>query len=127
MSKVKSNININGQKFTNINVEKWDTNVIYVTAKEVAKMVRQYIKQEHPSIKCWVRKESYSMGASVNVSLEKSVYDSIGEELRYELNSRFKSKKFNGMVDSWENFEVLTDLGTQIKFGVDGISVYVKY
>ena len=125
--KIIANITIKGQNYTNIEVDTFGDGSIFITTKEAAKMVRQYLKKNYPKLKTWVRIETYSMGSSINVSLTKLDYSKYRNSLYSELKERFTTNRFDGMTDSWNHKKLESDLGTDITFSHNGISVYEKY
>lgn len=127
MKLTNSNITILGHKYTDIGVDSSWCDGIYVPTKQIAKMVRQYIKANYPKVKSWVRIQRYSCGSSIIVSLEKENYEKHHDDLHHELGARFRSRFFNGMVDEWQEKEFYTDKGTRVYFAGDGISIQRKY
>ena len=101
----------------NGNVEKY----IYMSAKNCASIIKQFVKQKLPHLKVWAGSDVYSGGSSVRVY----VCNSDGTEVDYDEFKLIKQWKhilqggsFNGMEDIYEmrEDEVTTDKGMALKY-----------
>ena len=94
---------------------------VYMRAKLVASIIKQYVKKNYPSLVCSSTSDVYSGGSSVRVnvcnqdgsSVSPSIYDDI-KRWEYML----KNGTFNGMIDMYEQREdsPTTDNGTPMKY-----------
>ena len=126
MSK-KVKISINKTEFLipseSIGYDNYNNNepYVYMRAKVVASIIKQYVKKTYPSIVVTSTSDVYSGGSSVRVnvcekdgsSVEQSIYDDI-KGWEYKL----KGGSFNGMIDMYEMREdkPCTDNGTPMKY-----------
>jgi hypothetical protein len=101
----------------NGNVEKY----IYMSAKNCASIIKQFVKQKLPHLKVWAGSDVYSGGSSVRVY----VCNQDGTEVDYDEFKLIKQWKhilqggsFNGMEDIYEMREdkVTTDKGMALKY-----------
>jgi hypothetical protein len=102
------------------------TPYVYLRAKHVASLIKQYVKSKYPQIECSAKSQVYSGGDSVDVYL--STKDGYEVEVSIEKDVQsfgkiFQEGRFNGMEDIYEynEYEVTTDNGTR----VDGGAKYV--
>jgi len=134
MSTSKINLEINGLTFTLPNEclrkTTWNgepiTPYIYLRAKHVASLIKQYVKIKYPQIECSAKSEVYSGGDSVNVYLSTPNGYEVSEEICSDVNrfgNIFEEGRFDGMTDMYEYNDSTntTDNGTRI----DGGSKYV--
>lgn len=66
---------------------------------QCAKLIRDELKRDYPTIKFTVRSENYSMGNSINVSF-KDRYDLL-KEIETKL-AKYKDGNFDGMTDCYD-------------------------
>lgn len=66
---------------------------------QCAKLIREELKRDYPTIKFTVRSENYSMGNSINVNFTNR-YDLL-KEVEAKLN-KYKDGKFDGMTDCYD-------------------------
>ena len=126
MSK-KVKISIDGNEFLipseSIGHDSYNNNepYVYMRAKVVASIIKQYVKKNYPSLVCSSTSDVYSGGSSVRVnvcnqdgsSVDSTIYDDI-KKWEYML----KAGSFNGMIDMYEDREdsPSTDNGTPMKY-----------
>ena len=104
--------------------QEWNGNVekyIYMSAKNCASVIKQFVKKEYPTLKVWAGSDVYSGGSSVRVNVcnpdgtevEESVFDKI-KQWKWIL----AGGSFNGMEDIYEMREdtVCTDKGMELKY-----------
>jgi hypothetical protein len=134
MSTSKINLEINGIKF-NLSSDclrktTWNgepiTPYIYLRAKHVASLIKQYVKIKYPQIECSAKSQVYSGGDSVDVYLSTPNGYEVSEEIYKDVDrfgDIFQEGRFDGMQDMYEysNITKTTDNGTRI----DGGSKYV--
>ena len=94
---------------------------VYMRAKVVASIIKQYVKKNYPNLVCSSTSDVYSGGSSVRVnvcnkdgsSVDATIYEDI-KKWQYML----KAGSFNGMIDMYENREdsPTTDNGTPMKY-----------
>ena len=104
--------------------QEWNGNVekyIYMSAKNCASMIKQFVKKEYPTLKVWAGSDVYSGGSSVRVN----VCNPDGTPVDSDWFDKIKQWKwilaggsFNGMEDIYEmrEDEVATDLGMALKY-----------
>ena len=94
---------------------------IYMSAKNCASIIKQFVKQKLPHLKVWAGSDVYSGGSSVRVH----VCNPDGTEVDYDEFKLIKQWKhilqggsFNGMEDIYEmrEDEVTTDKGMALKY-----------
>ena len=127
MSK-KVKISIDGNEFLipseSIGHDTYNNNepYVYMRAKVVASIIKQYVKKNYPSLVVSATSEVYSGGSSVRVNVcnkdgspisDYDVFEDI-QQWQYKL----KAGSFNGMIDMYENREdsPATDNGTPMKY-----------
>lgn len=66
---------------------------------QCAKLIREELKRDYPTIKFTVRSENYSMGNSIDVSFSDR-YDLL-KEIEDKLN-KYQDGKFDGMTDCYD-------------------------
>ena len=126
MSK-KVKISIDGSEFLipseSIGNDTYNNNepYVYMRAKVVASIIKQFVKKNYPSLVCSSTSDVYSGGSSVRVnvcnqdgsSVSSTIYDDI-KQWQYKL----KAGSFNGMIDMYESREdsPTTDNGTPLKY-----------
>lgn len=127
MKSKKVKISIQGTDFLipsdSIGYDTYNNNepYVYMRAKVVASIIKQYVKKNYPSLVCSSTSDVYSGGSSVRVnvcnsdgsSVDSTIYDDI-KKWEYML----KAGSFNGMIDMYENREdsPTTDNGTPLKY-----------
>ncbi len=127
MKSKKVKISIDGTEFLipseSVGYDSYNDNkpYIYMRAKVVASIIKQYVKKNYPSLVCSSTSDVYSGGSSVRVnvcnqdgsSVSPSIYDDI-KKWEYML----KGGSFNGMIDMYESREdkPTTDNGTDMKY-----------
>ena len=126
MSK-KVKISIDGTEFLipseSIGYDTYNNNepYVYMRAKVVASIIKQYVKKNYPSLVCSSTSDVYSGGSSVRVNVcnqdGSSVSPSIYEDIK-KWEYMLKAGSFNGMIDLYENREdsPTTDNGTPLKY-----------
>lgn len=127
MKSKKVKISIDGTEFLipseSVGYDSYNDNkpYIYMRAKVVASIIKQYVKKNYPSLVCSSTSDVYSGGSSVRVNVCKkdgsSVSPSIYEDIkRWEY--MLKGGSFNGMIDMYESREdkPTTDNGTDMKY-----------
>ena len=126
MKKLK--FSINGTEFLlpldSYREQTWNGSVekyIYMSAKNCASVIKQYVKKNFPELKVWAGSDVYSGGSSVRVS----VCNSDGSEVDYDVFKKISQWKhilqagsFNGMEDIYEYREdtLCTDNGMELKY-----------
>ena len=126
MSK-KVKISIDGTEFLipseSIGYDTYNNNepYVYMRAKVVASIIKQYVKKNYPSVVCSSTSDVYSGGSSVRVNIcnkdGSSVDSTIYEDIK-KWEYMLKAGSFNGMIDMYENREdkPTTDNGTPLKY-----------
>jgi len=136
MSTSKINLEINGIKF-NLSSDclrktTWNgepiTPYIYLRAKHVASLIKQYVKIKYPQIECSAKSEVYSGGDSVNVYLSTPNGYEVSDEICGDVNrfgKIFQEGRFNGMEDIYEynEYDTTTSNGTKIDGGANYVFV----
>ena len=95
---------------------------IYMRAKLVASIIKQYVKKTYPSLKVWATSDVYSGGSSVRVNVCNQDGSSISDYDVFEdiqqWQYKLKAGSFNGMIDMYEDREdsPTTDNGTPLKY-----------
>lgn len=105
-------------KFKNINVSvgKYGASTAMMGVSQV---VRQFVKQVFPQVgKFWISTDSYSMGDSVTVYLNRVDRD-LFNEVHESLQHLFQYGTWNGMEDCYD----MKDFDAGIKAEVDGKEV----
>ena len=102
---------------------------VYLNPKNTASIIKKFVKNKYPNVKCWASSEYFANGNAVNVyvsnvdgsPLTSTIYDTIES-----FATGMRSGRFNGMYDSFEYREdnPVTDVGTPIRFGTKYISIY---
>ena len=127
MSKqINIQIQINNQKFelpsNALWFDKWNNEpYIYMSAKNTASLIKQFVKKNFPGVKVWATSDVYSGGSSVRVNVSNSDGSPLSLPIFGEINSfgnSFKAGKFDGMTDCYEYYDVdvRTDNGTKLKY-----------
>ena len=127
MKSKKVKISIDGTEFLipseSIGYDTYNDNkpYVYMRAKVVASIIKQYVKKTYPSLVVSSTSDVYSGGSSVRVnvcnqdgsSVSPTIYDDI-KRWEYML----KGGSFNGMIDMYESREdkPTTDNGTPMKY-----------
>ena len=122
----KIRIQLSGVTFelpsNSLRVDKWDnTQYIYMSAKNSASLIKQYVKKTFPGVKVWSSSDVYSGGSSVRVNVCNSDGSPLSLPIFGQISSfgrSFQAGKFDGMTDCYEYYdtEVRTDSGTQLKY-----------
>ena len=124
----KVKISIDGNEFLipseSIGYDTYNNNepYVYMRAKVVASIIKQYVKKNYPSLVVSATSEVYSGGSSVRVNVcnkdgspisDYDVFEDI-QQWQYKL----KAGSFNGMIDMYEDREdsPATDNGTPMKY-----------
>jgi hypothetical protein len=94
---------------------------IYMNAKSVASVIKQFVKKTYPSLKVWATSDVYSGGSSVRVNVCNQDGSSVSETIFEDINKwqyMLKAGSFNGMIDMYESREdkPTTDNGTPMKY-----------
>jgi len=126
MSK-KVKISIDGNEFLipsdSVRYDEYNNNepYIYMRAKLVASIIKQYVKKNYPELVCSATSDVYSGGSSVRVnvcnkdgsSVSPLIYDNI-KKWQYML----KAGSFDGMYDiyNYREDKPTTDSGTPLKY-----------
>jgi hypothetical protein len=127
MSK-KLKIKLNGNEFTlpieSYRESDWGGSIekyIHMSAKNCATVIKQFVKQNYPSLKVWAKSDVYSGGSSTRVH----VCNSDGSEVDYDVFKKISEWKhilqggnFNGMEDIYEYREdkLTTEKGMELKY-----------
>lgn len=95
---------------------------IYLQAKHVASIMKQYVKSKYPSVVCAATSQVYSGGDSVNVYLSDERGNPIDGSIVKDVNrfsTYFEEGRFDGMTDMYEyrDDNMVTDNGTKINGG----------
>ena len=126
MSK-KVKISIKGNDFLipseSIGYDSYNNNepYVYMRAKVVASIIKQFVKNNFPDIVVSSTSEVYSGGSSVRVNVcnkdGSSIHQNIFEQIS-EWEYMLKGGSFNGMIDMYEDREdsPSTDNGTPMKY-----------
>ena len=126
MSK-KVKISIKGNDFIipseSIGYDSYNNNepYVYMRAKVVASIIKQFVKNNFPDIVVSSTSEVYSGGSSVRVNVcnkdGSSIHQNIFEQIS-EWEYMLKGGSFNGMIDMYEDREdkPTTDNGTPMKY-----------
>ena len=126
MSK-KVKISIKGNDFLipseSIGYDSYNNNepYVYMRAKVVASIIKQFVKNNFPDIVVSSTSEVYSGGSSVRVNVcnkdGSSIHQNIFEQIS-EWEYMLKGGSFNGMIDMYEDREdkPTTDNGTPLKY-----------
>ena len=122
----KIRIQLSGQTFelpsNSLRVDKWDnTQYIYMSAKNTASVIKQFVKKNFPGVKVWATSDVYSGGSSVRVNVCNSDGSPLSLPIYSQIHSfgtSFKAGRYDGMTDCYEYYdtEVRTDSGTQLKY-----------
>jgi hypothetical protein len=101
----------------NGNVEKY----IYMSAKNCASMIKQFVKKEYPTLKVWAGSDVYSGGSSVRVNVcnpDGTPVDSDWFDKIKQWKHILQAGSFNGMEDIYEykDDKVTTDKGMELKY-----------
>jgi hypothetical protein len=122
----KIRIQLSGQTFelpsNSLRVDKWDnTQYIYMSAKNTASVIKQFVKKNFPGVKVWATSDVYSGGSSVRVNVCNSDGSPLSLPIFSQIHSfgtSFKAGRYDGMTDCYEysDAEVRTDSGTQLKY-----------
>lgn len=124
----KVKISIDGNEFLipseSIGYDTYNNNepYVYMRAKVVASIIKQYVKKNYPSLVVSATSDVYSGGSSVRVNVcnkdgspisDYDVFEDI-QQWQYKL----KAGSFNGMIDMYEDREdsPATDNGTPMKY-----------
>jgi hypothetical protein len=102
------------------------TPYVYLRAKHVASLIKQYVKSKYPQIECSAKSQVYSGGDSVDVYLSTKDGFDVSMAIERDVQSFgkiFQEGRFDGMQDMYEyrEYDVTTDNGTK----VDGGAKYV--
>ena len=129
MSKLKKlKFSINNNEFTlpldSYREQTWGGSLekyIHMSAKNSATVIKQFVKQNFPSLKVWAVSDTYSGGSSTRVY----VCNQDGSEVDYDIFKQINQWKhilqggnFNGMEDIYEYREdkLCTDNGMELKY-----------
>jgi hypothetical protein len=122
----KIRIQLSGVTFelpsNSLRVDKWDnTQYIYMSAKNSASLIKQYVKKTFPGLRVWASSDVYSGGSSVRVNVcnpDGSPISSPTFSLIKAFGNSFQAGRFDGMTDCYEYYdtEIRTDNGTQLKY-----------
>lgn len=94
----------------------------YVGATDVAKLIRQALKEALPGVKFSVRTKQYSGGASINIGW----IDGPSESLVTAVVGRFEGAYFDGMID-YKGTNYISLDGEECYFGADFIFCNREY
>jgi hypothetical protein len=136
MSTSQINVQFNGVTFklpeTNLRKTDWSGNpttpYISLSAKTVASILKQYVKQKFPTVTVSAESDTYSGGDSVRVYLSTEDGNPVDSSIQKDVNTfskQFEEGSFNGMIDMYEYSyeELVTDNGTPIKGGAKYIFI----
>jgi len=104
--------------------QEWNGNVekyIYMSAKNCASMIKQFVKKEYPTLKVWAGSDVYSGGSSVRVNVcnpDGTPVDSDWFDKIKQWKHILQAGSFNGMEDIYEykDDKVTTDKGMELKY-----------
>ena len=104
--------------------QEWNGNVekyIYMSAKNCASMIKQFVKKEYPTLKVWAGSDVYSGGSSVRVNVcnpDGTPVDSDWFDKIKQWKWILQGGNFNGMEDIYElrEDEVTTENGMALKY-----------
>ena len=94
---------------------------IYMNAKSVASVIKQFVKKTYPSLKVWATSDVYSGGSSVRINVcnedGSQVEPSIFKEIK-KWQYMLKAGSFDGMYDiyNYREDKPTTDSGTPMKY-----------
>ena len=94
---------------------------IYMSAKNCASVIKQFVKKKYPTLKVWAGSDVYSGGSSVRVNVCNPDGTEVDSDWMEEI-SKWKwilqGGNFNGMEDIYEMREdtVCTDKGMELKY-----------
>jgi hypothetical protein len=122
----KIRIQLSGVTFelpsNSLRVDKWhNTQYIYMSAKNSASLIKQYVKKTFPGLRVWASSDVYSGGSSVRVNVcnpDGSPIVASTFSLIKSFGNSFQAGRFDGMTDCYEYYdtEIRTDNGTQLKY-----------
>lgn len=129
MSKLKKlKFSINGTEFLlpldSYREQEWNGTIekyIYMSAKNCATLIKQFVKQKYPQLKVWAGSDVYSGGSSVRVSVCNPDGTEVDSDI-FKVISNWKytlqAGSFNGMEDIYEykDDKVTTDKGMELKY-----------
>ena len=104
------------------------TPYIYLSAKHVASIVKQFVKMKYPSVVVAATSQVYSGGDSVDVYVSDERGNGVEESIYKDIDrfaDLFQEGNFNGMIDMYEHKEttVSTDNNTTINGGAKYVFV----
>jgi hypothetical protein len=107
---------------------------IYIGMVEAGSMVKQYVKNNYPKLKVWVKSDGGTIYSSARVNIANRDGSKVSMQIENDIKvfaDSLRSGTFNGMVDSFEyrDDKPTTDNGTRIDMGCNYIFVdnYVPY
>jgi len=104
------------------------TPYIYLSAKHVASIVKQFVKMKYPSVVVAATSQVYSGGDSVDVYVSDERGNKVEESIYKDIDrfaDIFQEGNFNGMIDMYEHKETtpITDNNTTISGGAKYVFV----
>ena len=93
---------------------------IYMNAKSVASVIKQFVKKTYPSLKVWATSDVYSGGSSVRINVCNEDGSQVEPSIFEEINKwqyMLKAGSFDGMYDiyNYREDKPSTDSGTPMK------------
>ena len=127
MKSKKVKISIDGTEFLipseSIGYDTYNNNepYVYMRAKVVASIIKQFVKKNYPQLKVWGSSDVYSGGSSVRVNVCNSDGSAVSPTIYEDIKKweyMLKGGSFNGMIDMYEMREdsPCTDNGTPMKY-----------
>jgi hypothetical protein len=104
------------------------TPYLYLSAKHVASIVKQFVKAKYPNVVVAATSQVYSGGDSVDVYVSDERGNPVEESIYRDINrfaDIFQEGNFNGMIDMYEHRDTtpITDNNTTINGGAKYVFV----
>ncbi len=136
MSTSKINFRLENMKFELpsqcLRTTDWNSNPItpylYLSAKHVASIVKQFVKMKYPNVVVAATSQVYSGGDSVDVYVSDERGNPVEESIYKDIDrfaDIFQEGNFNGMIDMYEHRDTtpITDNNTTINGGAKYVFV----
>jgi hypothetical protein len=101
----------------------------YISTKEIAKLLRQALKNAFPGVKCSVRMSTGTASAWMNVSYN----DGPTEEAVRAITAQYEGRRFNAMTDGYDDAGTALvafageELPREVRYVCDGINTHRDY